>query len=161
MDVRSLFGLIAALGLALAGGAEWHAWRARESLKANPCSVTTWNPNIRHFSQSTLPARFCLHLGPSQEVAGTWVDAPYSRKFTPDRRANFPASLDLTLDWPLRARIYWLAGLRGPPPEDFSGRTFHVSLVGRLGNRSCCWLGASGSTIVVDDVLAARGAPRP
>lgn len=160
MNIRVALGLVLALGIAFAGGSQWQAWRTRAALKAQPCHVTTWDPNRGQFVGTALPVRFCVKLSQPQTISGTWVDAPYEGQFTPDRPANLPTDLDLSADWPSRARIYWLAGLRGPPPaQRFSGRRFHVSLVGRVGNRGCCWTDTSQNTIVVDEVLSAELMP--
>jgi hypothetical protein len=160
MNWAGWLALVVALIFAFAGGAEWHAWRAREALKAHPCSVTAWKPNHQQFAQVTLNERTCLKLGPPQEVSGVWVDDPYSAKFTPDHPANLPEDLDLSLEWPQRTRLYSLAGLPGAA-QQFSGRSFRVSIVGRLGNRGCCWTDARRNTIVVDDVTSARLEAKP
>lgn len=157
MNIRIALGLVVAMGIAFAGGAEWNAWQGREALKAHPCSVTIWDPNAEHFTQATLDSRTCLKLGPSQQVAGTWVDDPYSARFTPEGATKLPTDVDLSVRGPLRAKIYSLAGV--DPSQQFSGRTFHVSIIGRLSQRDCCHTDVRSSTIVVDDVLAARSEP--
>jgi hypothetical protein len=160
MNVRATLASVVALSLAFGAGVAWQSWRATEALKAHPCSVTVWDPNDQHFTSLTLDVRNCLKLGPPRELSVVWVDDPYSAKFTPDRPGNLPASVDLSLPWPERTRLYWLAGLSGDPPQ-FSGRTFHVSVVGRLANRACCWTDVQQYTIVVENVLSARLEAKP
>lgn len=158
MNVRTALLVLVALAIAFWAGTLFQSWRAREVLKQHPCSVTSWNPNKQEFTSLTLDVRDCVKLGPSQRLSGVWIDDPYSAKFVPDRPGSLPASVDLTLSWPDRAKLYRLAGLSGEPPQ-FSGRTFHVSVVGSLANRGCCWTDVRQNTVVVDKVLSARLEP--
>ena len=151
-------GLLAVIALALAfvAGAGWHEWQAKEALKARPCTVTVWNPNLRAFMHTLLPDRECLKTGPEQVVAGTWTDVTFAPLFELDQPSKLPTDIDLSLTAPQRAKIFALAGLSYPPLDQPTRRRFHVVIIGRLGTRDCCWTDTARHTIVVQEVRSAQ-----
>jgi hypothetical protein len=153
-------GLPIALVAAFVGGAACWELLQMQLRKAHPCGpVYLWEPDHNAWGQVFAADRDCTRLGPEVIVAGTWHDVAYASRFVPDEPANLPANLDLSL-LPLdRYRLYWTAGLRGPP-EALSGRNFRVTVRARFGRLDHAVTDGTRNLLFVDEVVAANLLPK-
>ena len=154
-------GVAAALIAGFAGGAAWREWRETQVRKAHPCGpVDFWEPNRQAWEQVFASGRDCTKLGPEVLVSGTWSDVAYGPRFVPDKANGFPSELDLSLEPLARYRLYWFAGLRGPP-QAVSGRSFHVTVRGHVGRLDYEVTDGSQNLLFVDDVISVELLPKP
>lgn len=122
-------------------------------LKAHPCSVRVWNAELG-FTFQTQDPRDCIKLSSPRVLEGDWFDFAYGGGFRLNG-LNSGIVYSVSTDGTTRANLQWRAGIRSPP-KIFTGRAFHVRIIGRVGRRDGSVFDAGQDVLVVDRILDAR-----